>query len=213
MPIALHAKLFSRVSQTGRAKSPILGISNNTKCSKARNPISSTSYLTAHQNHLISSLLSNHADKLQELIYGLGSPLHIVLPRVFSENTLRFKRTLSENNPDGMVFYAKKSNKANYFTKVCADHDIGVDVSSKEELEKTLACGVVGERIGISGPEKSSLLLSLGLRHRCLIAIDSLSELQRIISLSAQLRATARVLLRVTPEVQKLSRFGLTTEE
>jgi len=173
----------------------------------------STFTLTSHQHELVASLLGNHSDKLRELIYGLGSPLHIVLPQVFRENILRFKQTLSENNPEGMVFYAQKANKANCFTKACADSDIGVDVASEEELAKTLAGGVTGKRIGISGPEKSSSLLNLGLRHQCLIAIDSLSELQRILALATQLRTTARLLLRVAHGAQKLSRFGLTTEE
>jgi len=173
----------------------------------------STFSLTSHQHELVASLLDNHSDKLRELIYGLGSPLHIVLPQLFRDNVLKFKNTLSENNLEGMVFYAQKANKANCFTKACADNDIGVDVSSKEELAKALACGAIGERIGISGPEKSSILLSLGLRHRCLIAIDSRNELQRIISLATQLQTTARLLIRIRPEAQQSSRFGLTIEE
>jgi len=173
----------------------------------------STFELTSHQHELVVSLLRNHADKLRELLSGLGSPLHIVLPQLFRDNVLKFKNTLSKNNLEGMVFYAQKANKANCFTRSCIDSDIGVDVSSKEELAKALACGIIGERIGISGPEKSSFLLSLGLRHRCLIAIDSLSELQRIISLTTRLQTTARLLIRVRPKTQQSSRFGLTIEE
>jgi len=169
--------------------------------------------LTAHQNNLVASILNDYFGKLRELVYGLGSPLHIVLPQVFCGNIRNFKNAFYENKISGMVLYAKKANKADCFARSCADSAIGVDVASKEELAKTLASGVVGERIGISGPEKSALLLSLGLRHQCLITIDSISELKRILLSCSELQTTARLLLRVRPELQRSRRFGLTNKE
>jgi len=176
-------------------------------------PLSTAFVLAAHQHAIVSSLLNGRAQKLRELICALGSPLHIVLPQVFLESVRHLQDVFAKSGIDGRILYAKKANKADCFAKACADVGIGVDVASREELAKTLACGVIGERIGISGPEKSEQLLTLALRHDCLIAVDALSELLRIAPLAARLRTTARILLRVQPETQQTSRFGLTAQE
>jgi len=169
--------------------------------------------LAAHQHAIVASLLGNHASKLCELTGALGSPLHIVLPQIVHENIARLQDVFTANNINGTLLYAQKANKANCFSKVCADADIGVEVASAEELKHTLACGVAGERTGVSGPEKNDSFLTLALRHRCLIAVDSVNELQRITLLSTQLQSNARILLRIRPEAQKTSRFGLTEQE
>lgn len=169
--------------------------------------------LAPHQHPLVVSLLQRHASMLDELSRGLGSPLHIVLPQVFTENVQRFQRVFAEYGLTGTILYAKKANKADTFANACAKLGIGVDVASIGEFTKALAAGVRGERIGVSGPEKTEGLLNLALQHRSLIAIDSMSELQRLVALATSSGTTARVLLRFRPPSQASSRFGLTATE
>lgn len=97
--------------------------------------------------------------------------------------------------------------------RACAEHGVGVDVASSGELAKALAAGVSGHKIGVSGPEKTDRLLTESLHHRCLVSIDSVHELQRLLALSSRLNASARVLLRWRPAIQSTSRFGLRPQE
>lgn len=169
--------------------------------------------LTAHQHPQVRALLHAHADTLAELTEGLGSPLHIVLPQVFADNARQLQAVFTEWGLDNTLLFAKKANKAPCFAKACATLGLGVDVASSAELAKTLAAGVVGTMIGVSGPEKTDALLSLAVQHRCLIAIDSLGELQRVGQLATRLNSSARLLLRWRPRHQPHSRFGLTDGE
>lgn len=169
--------------------------------------------LPAHKHSLIAALLQKHSCELNRLVDGLGSPLHFLLPQIFEENVSQLRREFSELGLNGTILFAKKANKADCFTKACARLGIGLDVASAQELAKALAAGVVGERIGVSGPEKDDQLIALCLRHRCLIAIDSVNELQRVIGIAKDIRCRANLLLRCLVDSQRNSRFGLTLQE
>ncbi|EUA27870.1 pyridoxal-dependent decarboxylase, pyridoxal binding domain protein [Mycobacterium xenopi 4042] len=106
------------------------------------------------------------------------------------------------------MFFAKKANKAGCWLPVCAESGAGVDVASSAELVHALAHGVRGRDIVVTGPAKSEHLLWLGARHGCLIAVDALDELDRVMALAGKADGV-RILLRVLPEVNPDSRFGL----
>lgn len=169
--------------------------------------------LTAHQHPLITALVKAHSSDLHRLVDGLGSPLHFLLPQVFEENIKQIQQVFEENGLTGAILFAKKANKADCFTRACAKLGIGVDVASTEELVKALAAGVTGDKIGVSGPEKDDSFIALCLRHCCLVAIDSVNELHRIISMAGQSESVANVLLRCRIGSQRSSRFGLTPQE
>ena len=180
---------------------------------ESHGPMRKAFKLPPHRHALVATLLDTHFQTLRELGNGLGSPLHVVLPQLFAENVGRLQRLFVEHGIDATLLYAKKANKADAFARVCARLGVGVDVASCGELAKALAAGVIGENIGVSGPEKTDNLLTLALHHRSLIAIDSLSELRRIVPLAARYGTRARVLLRSRPASQPHSRFGLTPAE
>lgn len=96
--------------------------------------------------------------------------------------------------------------------RVCAQVGAGVDAASAPELVHALSCGVRGSDIVVTGPAKSEHLLWLAARHGCLIAVDALDELDRVIAL-AHRGESVRIMLRVLPEVNPHSRFGLNPTE
>ncbi len=169
--------------------------------------------LTALQHSMIKQLIQHHEHDLLKLIRGLGSPLHVVFPQIFSENVQRFKAVFSQLNIQGSIFFAKKANKANCFVQACLDNQIGIDVASIGELTKALSAGITGENIGISGPDKATALLRVAIHHNCLISVNSLDELRRIALLAQQYRRSCRILLRCQPTNQSQSRFGLVNTE
>jgi len=163
----------------------------------------------------IQGLLQSNKDKLQEWVNGLGSPLHLVFPDRFEHNIVKFKQVLEQHRLGYQLLFAKKANKAQCFARVCAEQGIGIDVASIGELELALAAGIRGEDIGVSGPHKSEALLKLAISQWTIIAIDSLDELNDVIALAASSNqpGPVRLLLRIRPQSQKKSRFGLSTAE
>ncbi|AZC21903.1 alanine racemase [Pseudomonas sessilinigenes] len=176
---------------------------SRTNASQPSNPLASLRHAR------VDDLLRQHPAALHDLVQGLGSPLHLMLPQVFVENIRQFQRTFDQAPATGTLLFAKKANKADCLIQACSQEGIGVDVASVGELEKALGGGVPGHAIGVSGPEKSERLLALSLSHQCLLAIDSPSELQRLLHLARHRDQQARLLLRCLPESQPESRFGL----
>jgi diaminopimelate decarboxylase len=165
--------------------------------------------LPALINPSAQTLLEHHEPLLHDLVRGLGSPLHLMLPRAFDENAMAFKAALRESGVSGQVLYAKKANKAQCIVQRCPSHGLGVDAASLEELSASLAAGVPGHHIGISGPAKHPALLRLALQQECLVAVDSEDELLHVAGLASSLGRKARVLLRWRPPSQVRSRFGM----
>ncbi len=150
---------------------------------------------------------------LHELSHALGGPYHFLLPSRFAANLADFRAALDEAAVEGRVYYAKKANKASAWIEHCAATDTGVDVASLGELREALGHGVRGENIVVTGPAKSDRLLGVATLQGCLIAVDSLDELDRALALASRPKRPVRLLLRLLPPAQRHSRFGLTPAE
>ncbi|MFJ6947404.1 alanine racemase [Streptomyces wuyuanensis] len=169
--------------------------------------------LTALRHPTVSSLLADHRSLLADLLDGLGSPLHIVLPEIFEENVVGLRRAFAEAGATADILFAKKANKADCWVTSAAALGVGIDAAGTPELVKALAGGVPGHRIGISGPEKDDTLHALAVQHGCLVAVDSISELRRLAATARLARRHATVLLRSRTAGQPGSRFGMSAAE
>lgn len=149
---------------------------------------------------------------LAEMAEAVCGPFHVLYPAQFAMNLAAFIDAMVTAGVDGRVYFGKKANKAGCWPKACADANSGVDVASAPELAHALANGVRGEDLVVTGPAKSKELLWLAARHRCLIAVDALDELERVIAVAAS-ADSVRILLRVLPAANPNSRFGLSNIE
>lgn len=149
---------------------------------------------------------------LADVAHAVGGPFHGLYPPRFADNLKSFTDVIASSGVDGQVFFAKKANKAGCWLQVCAESGAGVDASSAEELVHALSRGVRGTDIVVTGPAKSEQLLWLAARHGCLIAIDALDELDRVIAVSRR-GENVRILLRVLPDASPDSRFGFDPTE
>ncbi|MGW4635393.1 alanine racemase [Nocardia sp. NPDC004415] len=145
---------------------------------------------------------------LDDIAEAVGGPFHVLFPERVAVNVRAFHDAFAAARVDGFVYFGKKANKAAAVARACAEAGAGVDVASTGELVAALAQGVRGEELMITGPAKSDELLWLAARHRALIAIDALDELERVRALGV----AARILLRVLPDGSS-SRFGLDRAE
>jgi diaminopimelate decarboxylase len=170
-----------------------------------------TAALASHTTPEVRSLLGDAL--LHELSHGLRGPYHVLFPERFDANAAAFRQAFDEAGVDGRVYFAKKANKAAVYAQRAAVGGLGVDVASQGELREALAAGVRGEDLVVTGPAKADDLLRVAVLQGALIAVDALDELDRALSLAADLGRTARVLLRRLPPQQPHSRFGLDDDE
>ncbi|MFC4375574.1 alanine racemase [Nocardia halotolerans] len=141
---------------------------------------------------------------LRDIAEAVGGPFHVLFPERVARNISAFQQSFRAAGVDGFIYFGKKANKAGCVVRTCAEAGAGVDVASTGELTAALGQGVRGEDLMVTGPAKSDELLWLAARHRALIAIDAIDELDRLTALDLR----ARVLLRILPE-GVTSRFGL----
>jgi diaminopimelate decarboxylase len=149
---------------------------------------------------------------LGDIAHAVRGPFHVLHPARFSENLVAFTDALIAAGVTGQVYFGKKANRSECWLTACAEIDAGVDVASVPELVHALGCGVRGEDLVVTGAAKSEELLWLAGRHRCLLAVDALDELERVVAVAGSSGAL-RILLRVLPEVNPHSRFGFGAAE
>ena len=152
-------------------------------------------------------------EKLFELKQSYDEPLHLIFPHIFRHTLTSYQDLLSSLNIDFQILYAKKANKAHAFVQECARAGAGVDCASVGELMDSIRAGVLPEHIGISGPAKSKRLLVLATQLGCLVALDSLDELEHAAQIARAVGKPLRILLRLRPESQQSSRFGFSEAE
>ncbi len=172
---------------------------------------SSRTNLPAQQAGPIRRLLGPDRGLLRELAAAIGGPFHVIFPEPFDAAVAGFQAVLASAGLPGRIYYAKKANKATLWPRRCAETGIGVDVASLGELQSTLAEGVRGDHVVVTGPAKSAELLRLAALHGCLITVDALDELDRLVEPAGRY-GVVRLLLRVAPP-QGSSRFGLIPDE
>lgn len=164
--------------------------------------------LPAHLEEPGLGVLTDEPELLHELAAGVGGPYHLLFPERFDVAAAEFATAFRDAGVDGRVYFAKKSNKAACWVRRCAELGVGVDVASLGELRAALADGVRGDALVVTGPAKSEDLRRLAILQGCLLGVDALDELERVIELASGL-GRARISLRCLPSREPASRFGL----
>lgn len=95
--------------------------------------------------------------------------------------------------------YAVKANPMPALLERMHDWVDGADVSSGAEIERAIAAGFDGTRLGFTGPGKRDAELSLALRNGVRICAESCGEIARIGAIAQREGRTARVAVRVNP--------------
>ncbi|NND82151.1 MAG: diaminopimelate decarboxylase [Gammaproteobacteria bacterium] len=143
-----------------------------------------------------------HAEQvsLRQLAAQFGTPLY-----VYSRSELeRQWRAMDEAFGDypHQIYYAVKANSNLAVLQVLAQLGSGFDIVSGGELQRVLAAGGGAEKVVFSGVAKSEQELELAIREgvHCINA-ESEAELNRIQLVASRLQTTARVGLRINPDV------------
>ncbi len=151
------------------------------------------------------------SDTLSTLTDAMGSPIHVIFPGRIDDNISAFQNVYEKTGIKGTIHYAAKANKSDAVLEHVAKNSIGVDVSSLHEFRAALSHGIIGHRIGVSGPSKDQRLLLLALQHESVITIDSPAELEYLIGIlrTYPLEHPAKIMIRVDGLTDQKSRFGV----
>jgi diaminopimelate decarboxylase len=138
---------------------------------------------------------------LDRLARRFGTPLYVYSARMIHERLRRFD--LAFRKDPHTVCYSVKANSNLSVLRLLAKEGCGFDVVSGGELERVLgvtsgkANNVVFSGVG-KAPEEMRLALESGI---LLFNVESESELSSLAECAARARKTARIALRVNPDV------------
>src|SRR5204863_6273220 len=133
----------------------------------------------------------------------VGTPFYLYSAAALSALYRRFADAFAPARP--LVCYAVKANSNLAVLRLFASLGAGADVVSEGELRRALAAGVPPERIIFSGVGKTREELEAALAagiHQ--INVESLPELRRLSDVAVAHGRTAKVAIRVNPDIGAL---------
>ncbi|WP_106476535.1 diaminopimelate decarboxylase [Phytohalomonas tamaricis] len=143
-----------------------------------------------------------HAEdvSLIDIAERFGTPCYVYSRAAFTEHYLAYARAL-EGCPH-LVCYALKANSNLAVLNLLARLGAGFDIVSVGELERVLAAGGDPAKVVFSGVAKKAdeMARALEIGIKC-FNVESLPELERLDDIAGRLGKTARVSLRVNPDV------------
>ena len=137
---------------------------------------------------------------LNDLASRYGTPLYVYSQRAMQQAAQSYLQAL-HGHPH-LLCYAMKANSSLAVLQTFAHMGLGFDIVSGGELLRALAVGARGQDIVFSGVGKTEPEMALALNHdvRC-FNVESTAELERLSSVARTHGRTARISLRVNPDV------------
>jgi diaminopimelate decarboxylase len=155
-------------------------------------------------------VLHAEAVDLVDLAQAVGTPFYC-----YSTATLRRHYEVFAGafvDVEALVCYAMKANSNQAVIKTLADLGAGADVVSGGELRRARAAGIAPEKIMFSGIGKTAAELALAIDEDILcVNVESEAELDLLSSIAAGRGRTARVSIRVNPDVDARTHAKIAT--
>src|ERR1700748_3163117 len=146
-----------------------------------------------------NGILSAEGVSLETLAREVGTPFYC-----YSSATLtRHYKVFAEAVPKGsLIAFSVKANGNLAVLKTLAALGAGADVVSAGELKKARAAGIPADKIVFSGVGKTVDELRLAIAENILcLNIESEPELELLSRVASQAGKTARISLRVNPDI------------
>jgi diaminopimelate decarboxylase len=129
-----------------------------------------------------------------------GTPCYVYSHAALTQTFQSFERPFGAR--PHLICYAAKANSSLAILNLFARLGSGFDIVSGGELERVLAAGGRADKVVFSGVGKRKDEIVLALEHEILcFNVESESELARISQLATSTGRTARISLRVNPDV------------
>jgi diaminopimelate decarboxylase len=155
-------------------------------------------------------VLHAEAVSLVELADAVGTPFYCYSTATLERHYRVFTDAFAGEK--ALVCYAMKANSNQSVLRTLAKLGAGADVVSGGELKRALAAGIPPERIVFSGVGKTEAELRAALATDILcINVESEPELELLSRLASEQGKTARISVRVNPDVDSGSHAKIST--
>jgi diaminopimelate decarboxylase len=147
---------------------------------------------------------------IAQIAASVGTPFYLYSAAGLASLYHRFADAFAPARP--LVCYAVKANSNLAVLRLFAGLGAGADVVSEGELRRALAAGIPPQRIIFSGLGKTRAELDAALAasiHQ--INVESIPELHRLSEVATARGATARIAIRVNPDVDALTHAKIST--
>jgi diaminopimelate decarboxylase len=153
-----------------------------------------------------------HAEQvpLRRIAEAVGTPAYCYSSAAIERRYRRFVGAFGDRKV--LVCYALKASSNLAVVRTLARLGAGADVVSEGELRRALAAGVPASRIVFSGVGKTEAELAFALKtgvHQ--INVESEPELSALSAVAAAMGKTARLALRINPDVDARTHAKITT--
>jgi diaminopimelate decarboxylase len=157
-----------------------------------------------------NGVLHAEAVNLIDLAHSVGTPFYCYSTATLARHFDVFARAFCD--VPSLVCYAMKANSNQAVIRTLANRGAGADVVSGGELERARAAGIPAEKIMFSGIGKTAAELALAVDEGILcVNVESEAELALLSSIAASRTRTARVSVRVNPDVDAKTHSKIAT--
>ncbi len=138
--------------------------------------------------------------RLNDIAERFGTPTYVYSRAAITAAYRAYADALGTH--PGMICYAVKANSSLGVLQILAELGAGFDIVSEGELERVLRAGGDPARVVFSGvgKQRNEMARALEAGVAC-FNVESESELEQLSEVAAQRGATARISLRVNPDV------------
>jgi diaminopimelate decarboxylase len=160
--------------------------------------------------HYRAGVLHAEDVPLPEIAAAVGTPFYCYSTATLTRHFRVFRDAMA--SLDVLVCYAVKANSNQSVIATFLNEGAGVDVVSEGELRRALAAGAPPERIVFSGVAKSGreIALAMDTGIYC-FNVESEPELERISEIASSKGATAKIAIRINPDVDAKTHAKITT--
>ncbi|MCH2146048.1 MAG: diaminopimelate decarboxylase [Phycisphaerales bacterium] len=160
---------------------------------------------------------------LSAIAESTGTPTYVYSKATFLEHLLRFQEAFAPLDP--LTCFAVKSCSNISVLQLLGEHGAGMDIVSGGELQRALAAGVDPARCVYAGVGKTDEEIEFALRSGIgFFNCESSPEYRNIERIASRLGVTARIALRVNPDVDpgahrhtttgvRATKFGIDIED
>jgi diaminopimelate decarboxylase len=151
--------------------------------------------------HAMDGLLVDDVP-LNRIADAVGTPTWVYSASAMRRRYRSLAAVLADAGLDAHIHYAMKANDRLAVLRLFGTQGAGADVVSEGELRRAREAGIPADRIVFSGVGKSARELRLALAEDVAqINVESAEELDMLAALAAGMGCTARIALRVNPDV------------
>ncbi|KEC54892.1 diaminopimelate decarboxylase [Bartonella rochalimae] len=153
-----------------------------------------------------------HAEDLSLSILAqkVGTPFYCYSARTLITNFENYQQAFQDM--PYLIAYAVKANSNQAILRLLARSGAGADVVSEGELRRALAAGIPAHRIVYSGVGKTMKEIDFALTQNIhCFNVESEPELEQLSARAVALSTTARISLRINPDVDAKTHKKITT--